>query len=101
MNAQDLALALARTTLATAAACALAWLLLAKFRIHSPRIHRLTWTLAILQGWLLFPWTLEIAAPAPVSRDAIAERVHSPTPPPSFTAVNQISLQTRRSHPLL
>jgi beta-lactamase regulating signal transducer with metallopeptidase domain/protein involved in polysaccharide export with SLBB domain len=102
MNAQDVALALARTTLATTAACGLAWLLLTKLRIDSPRIHRLAWTLAILQGWLLFPWTLEIAAPpTPVSRGAIAERVHSPTAPISFTAVNQISLETRRSHLLL
>jgi beta-lactamase regulating signal transducer with metallopeptidase domain/protein involved in polysaccharide export with SLBB domain len=99
MNAQDLLLALARTTLATTAACGLAWLLLTKLRIDSPRVHRLAWSLAILQGWLLFPWTVEITAP--VSRDAVAERVHSPMPPPSFTAVNQISLQTRRSRPLL
>jgi beta-lactamase regulating signal transducer with metallopeptidase domain/protein involved in polysaccharide export with SLBB domain len=102
MNTQDLALALARTTLATTAACGLAWLLLTKLRIDSPRVHRLAWTLAILQGWLLFPWTLEIAAPpTSVTRDAVAERVHSPPASLSFTVENQSALQTQRSHRLL
>ncbi|MBA3482770.1 MAG: hypothetical protein H0T51_13240 [Pirellulales bacterium] len=102
MNAQDLALALARTTLATTAACGLAWLLLTKLRIDSPRVHRLAWTLAILQGWLLFPRTLELAAPpTPVSRDAVAERLAAPSTSTLFTTEVQSSLTPQRSRSML
>jgi polysaccharide biosynthesis/export protein len=63
MTAAELALALVRTTLATSAAACLAALLLAALRVDSPRVHRIAWLLVLLQGWLLIPWTLELAAP--------------------------------------
>ncbi len=63
MNAAELCLALVRTTLATAAAACLAALLLAWLKVQSPRMHRIAWTLVVLQGWLLIPWTLKFEAP--------------------------------------
>ncbi|HMO87332.1 MAG TPA: hypothetical protein PKC18_20675, partial [Lacipirellulaceae bacterium] len=62
----ELGFALARTTLATAAAACLATCLLAWLKVDSPRTHRIAWALVVLQGWLLVPWTLHLpAAPAP------------------------------------
>ena len=70
MTAAELALALVRTTLATSAAALVAWLLLARFKVASTRVHRAAWALVILQGWLVVPWTFEIQAPRLESAEA-------------------------------
>ena len=63
----ELLAALGRATLYSTAAAGAAWLLLGALRVQSPRVHRLTWLLVLAQGWLLFPWTLQVeqAASAP------------------------------------
>jgi protein involved in polysaccharide export with SLBB domain/beta-lactamase regulating signal transducer with metallopeptidase domain len=63
MTAAELALALVRTTLATGIAACLALLLLSSLRVVTPRVHRIAWSLVVLQGWLLIPWTFQIKSP--------------------------------------
>lgn len=65
MTNLDLAAALLRTTLATTAACGLAYLLLRVLQVESPRVHRAAWTLVIVQGWLLVPWTFRVETHEP------------------------------------
>ncbi|WP_428307579.1 M56 family metallopeptidase [Lacipirellula sp.] len=65
MTLVDIAVALVRTTLATSLAALVAWGLLAALRVSSPRVHRIAWLLVISQGWLLFPFTIQIESPAP------------------------------------
>ncbi|BBO30631.1 M56 family metallopeptidase [Lacipirellula parvula] len=65
MTLVDIAVALVRTTLATSLAALVAWALLAALRVSSPRIHRVAWLLVIAQGWLFFPFTIQIESPAP------------------------------------
>jgi beta-lactamase regulating signal transducer with metallopeptidase domain/protein involved in polysaccharide export with SLBB domain len=60
MTSAEICLTLIRTTLATAAAACLAALLLAGLKVRSPRVHRVTWALVVVQGWLLVPWTLKL-----------------------------------------
>jgi beta-lactamase regulating signal transducer with metallopeptidase domain len=52
--------ALARTTIAATAACAAAWMLLKILRVESPRVHRLAWALAVMQGWAFLTWTVRV-----------------------------------------
>jgi beta-lactamase regulating signal transducer with metallopeptidase domain/protein involved in polysaccharide export with SLBB domain len=68
----DIAVALVRTTLATSLAALVAWGLLAALRVSSPRVHRIAWLLVIAQGWLLFPFTIEIESAAPPSEKRAA-----------------------------
>jgi beta-lactamase regulating signal transducer with metallopeptidase domain/protein involved in polysaccharide export with SLBB domain len=70
MTLVDIAAALVRTTLATSLAALVAWGLLAALRVRSPRIHRTAWLLVIAQGWLFFPFTIEIESAEPTPRRA-------------------------------
>ena len=72
-TAQSWLLAVGRTTLCSVLAAAIAWALLNKLRIASPRVHRLAWALVIAQGWLLFAWTfqVEVAGERPHRANAI------------------------------
>ena len=56
----SIAPALLRTTLCTILSAALATLLLGTMRVRSPAVHRVVWTLVLLQGWAFFPIVLEL-----------------------------------------
>ena len=58
-TAYNLLLAFGRTAVCSTLAAGIAWILLTKLRIGSPRVHRIACVLVIAQGWLLFPYTIQ------------------------------------------
>ena len=52
--------AIVRTTLCTILAAGIAKSLLVWRQVHSTRVHRLVWTLVLVQGWLLFPFIVQV-----------------------------------------
>jgi len=90
MTAVDLCWALVRTTLATSATVCLAAVLLERLKIHAPRVHRATWALVILQGWLLVPWTVEIQTTAAPEVQRWQSAVQTPS-----TAIQSLHLADR------
>lgn len=72
---------LVRASCFTMVAACVAQLLLTKLAVRSPKAHRITWLLVILQGWLVFtvsvPWHVDQGQPVDES-DVAAEPIAPP-----------------------